>query len=368
MEDVVLLDIIERYLTGQMEPEEKAWFKQLREKTPEIDQMVVEHKLFLHQLDAFADHNTFKHTIVSAHNNLLQKGDIYEGGKKTTRGRVVQLFHKYKRVTGIAASIAGITALGISILVAYLSPAINKSQIEQLNRTIESVKHTQQLTTDKINHLDGIKPPVQHNYTVGGTAFLIDCKGYLITNAHVLQGTGATVINRGHEFEAKIVAIDRSKDLAILKINDDDYKPLASLPYSIKKTNVQMGEELFTLGYPTDQISYSLGYLSAELGYQGDTTSCQISLNANPGNSGSPVFNKNGDIVGILTAKQSQAEEVVFAVKSKGIYQMIDELRENDTTIQKIKITNNNSLKGEGRTDQISKVRDCVFLVKAYNK
>ena len=131
MEDIVLLDIIERYLTGQMLPEEKAWFRQLREKTPEIDQMVVEHKLFLHQMDEFAEHNALKHTIVATHDSLLQKGDIHEGGERTARGRVVQLFHKYKKVTAIAASIAGITALGISILVAYLSYVVSEFASEE---------------------------------------------------------------------------------------------------------------------------------------------------------------------------------------------------------------------------------------------
>jgi len=365
MEDIILLDAVERYLSGQMLPEEKAYFQKLRENTPEIDQMVVEHKLFLHQINEFADHTALKQTISEVHTNLSTKGDIHEGGELTTRGKVIQLFHRYKKITAIAASIAGITALTISILVAAFSPAINNTQFEQLNKKLDNF---QRATNAKIKAVDN-KIPQGAITTTGGTAFLIDGKGYLITNAHVLNGSSAVVVNsKGQEFTTRIVNIDKTKDLAILKIDDDDFKPMGPLPYSIKKGNVDLGEDLFTLGYPRDIISCSLGYLSAESGFNGDTTSCQISLNANPGNSGSPVFNKNGDVVGILTAKQTEAEGVVFAVKAKGIYKLIDELKESDTSVQKIRITNSTSLRGESRVDQIKKVQDYVFLVKAYNQ
>ena len=60
MEDILLLNSIERYLEGQMLPDERSFFEELRRNQPEIDQMVVEHKLFLHQMDAYADKRNFK--------------------------------------------------------------------------------------------------------------------------------------------------------------------------------------------------------------------------------------------------------------------------------------------------------------------
>ena len=371
MEDLLLLDTIERYLAGQMLPEEKEYFKQLRKSNPQIDQMVVEHRLFLHQMDEFADNEALKHTLSTVHENLLEKGDIYEGGQQSIKGRVVQFYHKYKKVTAIAASIAGVTALTISILVASLSPSINKQEYQQLVNKINTVGATQKATNKKLIEIDN-KIPKGATATTSGTAFLIDGKGYLITNAHVLgDGTSAVVTNnKGQEFTTRILNVDREKDLAILKIEDGDFKPVGILPYSIKKSSAELGEELFTLGYPrypTEDIVYNMGYMSSASGYNGDTASCLINLSANPGNSGGPVFNKNGDVVGILTARETEAQGVVFAVKAKRIYEMIDELKKGDTSVQKIKMAGYSSLKGESRVEQNKTLQDYVFIVKAYN-
>ncbi|WP_192903903.1 S1C family serine protease [Panacibacter ginsenosidivorans] len=368
MEDILLLETIERYLNGNMLPEEKTYFEQLRKNTPEIDQMVVEHKLFLQQMEHFSEHKSLRESLHNAHNNLVEKGVVYEGGEISTRGKVIQLWDRYKRVTAIAASIAGITALVISGLVSYFTPVANNNQLQQLSHDLNQVKQNQQALGKQLNEVDS-KIPKDAETITSGSAFLIDGKGYLVTNAHVLKGSGAVVVNsKGKEFNAKIINIDDASDIAILKIQDEDYKPVSSLPYSIKKSNIDLGEELFTLGYPREQIVYNMGYLSSITGFNGDTSSCQISLSANPGNSGGPVFNKNGEIIGILSTREKAAEGVVFAVKAQGIYKLVDELRESDTAVQRIKMPVNSSIKNKTRVEQIKEVADCVYLVKAYTQ
>jgi len=364
MEDILLLETIERYLSGNMLPEEKTYFEQLRKNTPEIDQMVVEHKLFLQQMEHFSEQKQLKDALHEAHHNLVDKGVVYEGGELSTKGKVVQWWDKYRRTMAIAASIAGITAVVISGLVSYYTPA-NNSQLQQLNRTINEVVKNQQGLDAKLKEVTKIPKDVE--LTSSGSAFLIDGKGYLVTNAHVLKGSGAVVVNsKGKEFNARIINIDNASDIAILKIQDDDYKAVSSLPYSIKKTDVDLGEELFTLGYPREQIVYNMGYLSSETGYNGDTSSCQISLSANPGNSGGPVFNRNGEIIGILSTREKTAEGVVFAVKAEGIYKLVDELKQSDTAVQKIKMPVTSAIKKKTRVEQIKEVADYVYLVKAY--
>ena len=368
MEDNLLLEAIERYLSGDMNAAERTYFETLRKNTPEIDQMVVEHSMFLHQMDIYSVHRNIKQSLQTAHSKLLESGEINEGGELTTKGRVVRLWNKYKRVTAIAASVGGAIALIISGLAVYFSPVVNGNQIEQLSKAIEVIKRNQQYQGTLINEVKS-KIPENAKLISGGSGFLIDTKGYIITNAHVLKGSGAVVVNsKGQEFNAIIANIDLQKDLAILKIADSDYYPLKSIPYSIRKNSSDLGEQIFTLGYPRNDIVYGEGYVSARTGYNNDSLTYQVQISANPGNSGGPVFNNNGEVIGILSTRQAQAEGIAFVVKSKNIHQFVDDVKNSDSTLERIKLPNHSSLKGIERKQQIIRLEECVFYVKAFKK
>ncbi len=367
MEEIVLLDTIERYLKGEMDDREKTRFEELRTKTPEIDQMVVEHSMLLQQLESFGQNRDMQHQLHTIHANLLQNGDIKEqpvaGGSK-----VIQLWHKYKRVTAIAASIAGVTALFISSLVTYFTPIPNKRDLQYLSSQVEQIKRAQHVQSSQINDIKS-KVPIHERPSNGGTSFLIDGKGYLVTNAHVVQGASTIIVQntKGQEFKSQIAFIDTDKDIAILKIEDYDFKTVGVLPYSIRKSSTDLGEQIFTLGFPRDEIVYNEGYLSAKTGYNGDTLSVQITVSANPGNSGGPVLNKNGEVIGILSSSQKMAEGVVFAIQSNNIFKAVDNLKK-DTAYQKLKLQTNSKIKGLERTQQIKQIQDCVFMVKGFTK
>jgi len=373
MEDLQLLDAIERYLTGQMPADERANFEALRKSNPEIDQLVVEHTIFMQQMGQYSDRKNLKSTLQDVHTHLVSSGAIKE---KASTATVIQIWKKYKKVVAVAASIAGITTLFIASIATYYSRQQNNKDIEELKRDYknEIVKAKNEITRDLNTTVKSIittnKAPENVQPKSGGTGFLIDGKGFIVTNAHVVDHSSTVVVqnNKGEQFRAHIIYVNPVSDLAFLKIQDDDFKEITTLPYGIKRTGADLGEPLFTLGYPREEIVYNEGYMSAKTGYNGDTLTCQIGVPANPGNSGGPVFNKNGEIVGVLSARQTQAEGVVFAIKARGLYKMVDNLKQSDTSLQKMKMPSSTSLKGMNRVDQIKELQNYVFIVKAYNQ
>lgn len=368
MDDILLLDATERYLKGEMSAEEKAMFEQLRQTKPEVDQLVVEQSFFLQELQRFGDTREMKHSLHEVHNQLLQEGAI-KAEELSAGARVVNIWKRYKRVIAIAASIAGITALSISGMAVLLTPKSDSKQVQELVNTVKDIKKTQIQQDKRINHLISTsKVPSGNEITGVGSAFLVDGKGYLVTNAHVVKNaTGAIVLNnKGNEFKAVIVKIDAEKDIAVLKIEDKDFKPMGTLPYGIRKSSTDIAEPIFTLGYPRNEIVYGEGYLSAKTGFNGDTLSCQIAVAANPGNSGGPVFNRKGEIIGILSTKETHAEGVVFAIQSKYIIQFINDLKKEDSTLQNLKLPAGSSLKGMDQVQRANLLQDYVFMVKVY--
>jgi serine protease Do len=370
METTELLDAVERYLNGEMNEQEKLQFEQLRASMPEVDQMAVEHQLFLKELSHYGSRKQINMQLQEVHNRLFENGEIKTIPQISTGAKVVQLWNKHKRTVAVAASIAGITALTISGMVGYFAPKGN-ADIDKLKRDVSKIAQNQLAQNKAINDINSIIPkaPKDQQQRSAGTSFLLDTKGLLVTNSHVVDGaTTLVVVNNNNEYYAKIVYNDVANDIAILKIEDKDFTNLKALPYSIRKSGADLGEEIFTLGYPRNQIVYGKGYLSAQSGFNDDTLSVQISVDANPGNSGGPVLDKNGDVIGILNSRETNANGVVFANKAINIAKALGKLKESDSTFKTSKLPIANSLRGKERTQQVKQIEDCVFMVKGYRK
>jgi S1-C subfamily serine protease len=367
MDDTLLLDAIERYKKGEMTAQERIFFEDLRKNNAEIDQLTVEHIFFLQELENTANIKAYKQSLNEVGNKLVSEGVIAKEQLKG-KARVIYMWNRYRRTIAVAASIAGI----VSLFTAGLFSEYNKKKSAEVITPLVDYKFKQvdarlkQFET-KLNQAAVItapppnsKPKFEANFRA--TGFLIDFNGYIVTNAHVITNAKNLIVEnkKGDQFYAKAVYVSNSNDLAILKIIDTSFKQFTVLPYSIRKLSAELGEHIFTLGYPRDEVVYGEGYLSAKSGFSGDTSSYQISISVNPGNSGGPVINKNGEVIGIISSKETNADGVVFAIKSRNIYNALEEIKKDEA----IKLPLTGTIKGLDRVQQIKKIEDCVFMVK----
>jgi serine protease Do len=367
MEDTLLMDAAERFAKGEMSTEEKIYFEELRKNNPELDQAVVEQMFFLNQLDSYSTTKNFKSILNEVENKLIAEKEITRSTPQT-QGRLVQLWHRYKKDIAVAASIAGVVSIFMATAVTRYTKGDGK--IENLVNIIKQQENRikkSESKIDKFTSSSSISTKTAIDAKFNATGFMIDAtNNYIVTNAHVVKEAANNLIvenNKGQQYDAKAIYIDAEKDLAIIKIIDSSFKKLGAMPYSIKKTNADLGESIFLMGFPKQEIVYGEGYISAKNGYQMDPNFCQINTTANEGNSGSPVVTKNGELVGIVTSKEIDVTGVVFAIKSANIYSAIAEIKKTKEN-EKIKITSNPSLRGLDRVSQIKKMEGYVFMIK----
>ena len=173
---------------------------------------------------------------------------------------------------------------------------------------------------------------------VAGTGFVITADGYIMTNYHVIEpaqenGKAIHVLFKDKSsYEAKIVGFDQDNDVAVLKIDASDLSP-AVLGDS---DNIAVGDNVFTIGNPLGELDFSMtsGRVSAlDRSITTDRNSAAINMfqfdaAINSGNSGGPVYNESGEVIGIATAKvgSSGVEGLGFAIPINDAADIANEL------------------------------------------
>ncbi len=201
-----------------------------------------------------------------------------------------------------------------------------------------------------------------------GTGFALTSNGYIVTNYHVVDGATSIAVkgvngNFSTTYKAKVVVSDKNNDLAIIQIDDNTFNSISKIPYTIKSTSSDVGENVFVLGYPLrasmgDEIKLTNGIISSKTGFQGDITSYQISAPVQPGNSGGPLFDKLGNLIGVINAKHSGAENVSYAIKVSYLKNVIDLLPTTPT------LSNNNTLTTLTLSDQVKLLNKFVYIIE----
>jgi len=365
--DLELDGIIEDYLLGKLNPQETAAFETLRRNDASVDHKVVSHKFFLESMEMFAVQSRLKEQLDSIHAEIDVQ--TLSESLRPHPSKVVQLWRRHKSAIAVAASFLVLS------LVSVYSIQHNSKQKEQLillsnlsNKVNKAIKTQNTLIRDFNNSANAAGKNVVQN-SVGGTGFAISANGYILTNYHIIKGADSLYVqnSKGESFKVKATYTDSQNDIAILKISDKNFNNLSSIPYTIKKGTSGIGEMVYTLGYPKDDAVLGEGYVSSKNGFVGDTTQYQVSMAVNPGNSGGPVLDNDGNLVGIISGKPDQTEGAAFAVKSKYILEAMRAIPQDSLGKNKISANKRSSLSGLKRTKQIEKIQDYVFMIKAYN-
>ena len=176
-------------------------------------------------------------------------------------------------------------------------------------------------------------------YQSFGSGFIISKDGYVVTNHHVIEGATEIWVNmtNGEEYVAKLIGSEAGDDVALLKIEGNNF-PCVTIGSSDK---LVVGDQVVAIGNPLGELTSTLtvGYVSAKdrvVNTDGTAQSMfQTDAAINSGNSGGPLFNSAGEVVGITTAKYSgtsasgaSIEGIGFAIPIDDVMGMLDDLKE----------------------------------------
>lgn len=204
-----------------------------------------------------------------------------------------------------------------------------------------------------------------------GTGFLINSDGYIITNFHVIEDASKVTISGingdfSTPFEATVIAIDRRNDLALLRV-DPRLATFSSPPYTLRSSkDVKKAERIYAVGYPIEnslgkEMKITDGIINSMTGFQSSISEFQISAAIQAGNSGGPLFDSDGELVGVIAAKivSNGIDQVGYAIKSDYLLFFLDQI--GKTTFN----SGENQLQGKELHQQVELIADFIYIIES---
>jgi len=198
------------------------------------------------------------------------------------------------------------------------------------------------------------------DFTANGSGFLINNSGYIATNHHVIDGSSEIFVEiNGDDYKCKVVSVDKENDLAVLKVIDDVRFNVVS---SINSNKSETGSSIFVLGFPYalsllgSEVKLTDGKISSQSGFQGYSKTYQISAPIQPGNSGGPLFNDDGDVIGVVSSKFTEGENVGYAIKSDYLLNLLES--------NNINYNKNNSIQSLSLVEKVELLSKTTLLIK----
>ncbi|MDO5445330.1 MAG: trypsin-like peptidase domain-containing protein [Eubacteriales bacterium] len=264
------------------------------------------------------------------------------------------------------AALAGITTLFVNSS-AYAAEADALSPADIYEQNVES---TVGITTsaETVNYWG-----YPANMTASGSGFIISEDGYVLTNFHVIDDSDEVTVKtyNGDSYDAEIIGYDESNDIAVLKIDGENLKPV-----TIGDSDaLRVGDDVLAIGNPLGELTFSLtkGIVSAvgrdvtiETGITMSLIQTDCAINS--GNSGGALFNMKGEVIGITNAKYSSSassasiDNIGFAIPINSLTRIYSSIIENGFIVKPyIGIT------GQTVSDEIKETTGLKSGVRVYS-
>ncbi|MGC4022610.1 MAG: serine protease [Cyclobacteriaceae bacterium] len=349
------LELIEKYFKKELTEAERITFEERMNADESFRERAQSHFKLLNSFKQYADRKSKKEALNRIHEemnlSLVPKVEIK-----------VSNWQKHWPSIAIAASVALICTIGTFLVLQWNSNDHQANYLE-LRRSVETLKKSYKaLEKNKENK----KPVAPSAYS--GSGFLISSNGYFVTSYHVIKSADSVYIENEKfgRLKATVVYKNQDTDVAILLVDGEAFKD-TSVPFAIRTAEGNLGEAVYTLGYPRDEVVYGDGTISATTGFEKNENSYQISIPVNPGNSGGPMIDQQGAVIGIINGVQTETRGTAFAVKSNVLLEEIKNIPQ-DSLMAPIKINTKNPLSNLSRVNQIKRWKDYVFIVKVYHE
>lgn len=227
-----------------------------------------------------------------------------------------------------------------------------------------------------------VKDTSSREYRKFGSGFLISSNGLVVTNYHIIENSSKIDIffpSKKLHKNAILRLRDIKNDLVILEIQNFLFSEISNnpIPFSFADINtVKVGQEVFTLGFPFGELvstnpSLSTGRINNLFGFNDDPRLFQINNPVQPGNSGGPLFNNKGELVGIVVASLNAKyfyenigvipQNVNFAIKSNYLKNLIQLLPEGEEIINR-----KNSITDDRIESVIEKINPFIVQIRTY--
>lgn len=301
-------------------------------------------------------------------------GSIYVGEKKITslnkdealeykmisRGRITFNVVSYYGAHQVSVEV---TDSSVIYLLAYwggIKVIDAKEWYRERNNILKTIKEQE-------NPDDPVLSDSKNTGPSQATCFAISSKGYLITNYHCVEkAKEVTVKGIDGDFTTKygaiVVASDPSNDLALIKIGNKNVT-FAEPVYGLRSSGVAQAEKVYALGFPAAsamgaEVKITEGIISSKSGVAGDISKFQISAAVNPGNSGGPLVDEQGNLIGVIYAKSTVAESAGYAVKASYLETFLKNIDGFEMPVF------TNTIKDKPFTGKVAELKNYIFILE----